>query len=367
MNTDRLQDALRRAVERQPRVDGRADAALRLAVRRRNTRLVATSCAAAVTAVVASLALSGGSGQARLRPVVPVESPTETPSGDPSATPYAADPTATATPSPTRADESAAPRPSSGETPRDVPPPDVVASYPPPTPLDVFVLLDGTVSMQSSYGAVGEALRQLDGRLREDRVDVAWGLGLFRDSSLVDRAHPSDPTAPAYERVRPVTPGWSPAFGGLQARGGDSDQREGTTFGLDGLLGVGHEPYSASGEDAGFRAGARRVVLLVTDAGTMTGSEYPTVEDSLARLNAANVSVFGLQVLDINNASWAHDDMAKIVAGTGVLAPRAIDVNEDGRDDIKRGAPVMWPINTKDEPAVSGLGDVLAWWSSPRR
>lgn len=366
MNTDRLQDALRRAAERQPNVPGRADSALRLAVRRRNTRLVATSCAAAVLAVVGSVTLTGGSGSAGLRPVVPVESPTESPTYgtyDPSASP-----TSEATPT-SEAELDTTPEPS--EPPREGepidPPPDTVIDPGPlrHQPLDVFVLFDGTVSMQSTEDAAKLAIARIDERLRAHGFDVAWGLGVYGDAGVESAARRGSPLV--YELVQQIGEARQPDLRLARDMGGDSDQREGATFGLDGLLGIAHTPYSVPEDAAAWNVGAQRLVLLVTDAGVMQGGSYPDLAESIGHLTENGVVVAGLQAFSANTAEWARDGLDAIAKGTGAVVTRAVRCGSAGAPDLAAGAPLVCPINEPFESGssspsvdVTGFADALA-------
>jgi hypothetical protein len=366
MNTDRLRDALRQAVAQQPGAGDRAAAAITLAHRRRNTRLVAASCATAVAALVASVAWNGASGTAGLRPVVPAATPSATPSpsasGSPSASPAVA---GTASPGPGTA-RPGTPPPGTPRTtaggPADPTPcycfhesPQV---YVAPLPVDVFLLVDVTTSMEAARSLLPAVVDDVADSLAAAHLVPAWGFGAYRDASVVSS---SSGVTPAYELLQPITVGARPNLDALRFGGGDSNQREGATFGFDGLRGIAHAPYTTPDGDARFRQDAYRLVLYVTDAGIQQGSPYPDLDTSIGNLRDGGVHVAGLVLLDQNQSQWAFDDAERVAAGTGMLARRAADYDGDGKTDVMPGEPLVGrSMIDHASPAIRGWARAVA-------
>jgi hypothetical protein len=224
-----------------------------------------------------------------------------------------------------------------------------VAFPPKPENIDVFVLLDGTGSMAGSTTALDDAMRRIDARLRAGGNTVGWGAGYYRENSFVDAPR-------GYFRLSRIRVGSVPSIAEVHFNSGGTDTAEPATLGLDGLLGVAHAPYSAAGEDAGFRgAGTHKVVLLVTDAPIKESSEYPSIHDVLGRLNAADVDVVALQMLTDNEPEPARADLRRVVRGTGALATAQVDCDgEAGLSewDVAPGAPLMCPLYPYESSAA---------------
>ena len=354
MNIDRFREALRLAAGDVPVTGDRASGALRLASRRRHQRLVAASCATAALAVVTSLVVTNGASSAGLKPLPPVESPTEDPSYAPTDEP-SADPTTDPADSPSP-DAPSTPDPSEAPTwdGRPIPIDDCCPHWPslPVRKLDVYVLLDATASMDGATDYLARALDKFDADLRDQSLDVQWGLGIYRDASA---ASTDAGFYPAYQRVRQIGPGVPrAAVQGVADKGGDSDSREGATFGFDGLRGVGHLPFSMDNDGAQWREGAYRLVLMVTDAGVEQGTQYPDLQQSLADLKAADVHVAVVVAQDMNNLALAQRDAATVAKGTDTSYMRAYDLNGDGTPDIARGDPMVLTINPGDPLPLAG-------------
>jgi hypothetical protein len=367
MNTDRIRDALRLAAAGEPVPYDRADAALQLAARRRRTKVVGVSCATAVAAVVASVTLTGA-GPSSLRPI-PVTTPTETVTPTPDGAGPTADPTQSAGPASAPGEGGASPAPAGpAGTPmcdyEGFAAPCGATVHKPPRPenLDIFVLLDGTGSMDSAWGGIAPALRRIDARLRAGGNTVGWGYGIYRDTTVVNAADEGD--ARIYRTVQRISVSSRPDLTQAHPLGGGDDP-DAATVGLDGLLGVGHFPYSSDGDDAGFRPGAHKIVLLMTDATIKQGDQYPPIDDVLTRLNAADVDVVALQALTgyggSGNEARAHADLVRVVRGTGALTPVAVYCEGEpghGEWDLARDDPLICPF---DGDANHGFPDLDAY------
>jgi hypothetical protein len=327
-----LRDALHRATATQPPADDRVGGAFARVTRRRQRRTV-VSCAAVVGVALAAVAARGPDSTG-LRPANLLGSPSSAPapgaSGAPGANAAAGSPTPNVTP--TRY----------ATLPPRVPgTPSPGASAPPGHPsygaLDVYFLLDATLSMKSNAATIDAAIDGIQARMARTVADVRWGIGVYRDTPA-----PTDTSneTQVYRRVTALgTARVHPAQ--IQFSGGNRSESEATTMGLDGSIGIAHAPFTLDGQEAGFRPGVRRLIVVVTDAGTNQGTPYPTIAESVANLDAADVTVVAVQVLDGNDPVPARRDLDAIAKGTHGVARAPVDCDGDGQVDLRRGDPLV--------------------------
>lgn len=331
--------------------DDRARAVFALVRRRRQQRLAAVACAAVLPMFLA-VASTPRVAPAALHPGSPEASPAATATAEPapseSASPAPGDP-GTADPSeqPTGSPDPAATDAPGSPIPID---PDLPLLRPvaPHVPVDVYVLLDDSGDMPS--GSVTDpVLRTVYDGLVADGVDLRWGLATFRDQVLGDPGH-------GYVRVADLGAGYVSTADLNNAGGGDRD--DDWTFALDGVLGVGHFPYTRSGKGASFRPEARKVVLFVSNAPMRVGVA-PSLDSSLARLNAAGVTVVAIQpTTSAGPDAEVAEDLGRLVRGTGGVVSRPVDCDGDGTRDVGNGEPLVCDAEY-DGTDLTGLADAM--------
>ena len=352
-----LRDALRRATAEQPRrgeaAFARVHGALTLARRRRQRRVAAASCATALGVVVVAASVTGPGGTAGLQPVAPNRTAIPRFSGTPRpVAPLPASPLPLpGTPPPVEwAEVTVAPeRRAPSRTPDAAPP-----APPGGGRLDVFVLVDSTTSMTPANQGVGAALASIGDGLARHRVDVAWGLAEYKDT---DSFRPLASEV-VYRRHRSIGRG-VPDVSRLAPGGGRGGAGEAATFALQAALGVGHAPYTASGEGAEWRPGARRVVLLVTDAPFDQAYPNPDIDETAAMLRASGVTVVALHVLAGSDPMTTAADLAWMSWRTGGLTAQSVDCDGDGRADVAADRPLICEV-APDSSGVGAFGDELA-------
>jgi hypothetical protein len=126
---------------------------------------------------------------------------------------------------------------------------EVLAS--PKTPVDVVFVLDCTGSMRATVGGLGDALPRFAAELARGRLEARFGLVGFKDTTL---AQPLKIVRVGGEKLTADVTGFREAVGNLRLGGGGGEGESS----LDGI---------AEAADYPFRAGAVRVVVLVTDGG----------------------------------------------------------------------------------------------------
>lgn len=339
-----LRDALRAATANQPAAgQARASGALHRAALRRKQRLAMASFSAVLAVFVASTVTGGGSGTTGLQPVAtPSEAvsptPHETPEESPTASPT---PSATPTPEPT-VQPTAAPVP---------PSPAVTPITREPIDVDVYFLVDQTGSMQPFR--VAEAAEAIVERMRAKGDRVRYGYGLFRDY----QPH-VEVNMPVYQRVARI--GSAPRWTGSTGSGGDNPEAH--TVGLMASLGWTDGLHVREPAPAEFRAGVARLIVVITDAPMKSGSDYPTIEETIAELNEHGVAAASV-VLSGDYSADAKPDLRTIAAETGAVARGSVDCDGDGRItrgyDLRDGQPFVCERSMTQRGGWADLADGL--------
>lgn len=213
---------------------------------------------------------------------------------------------------------------------------------PRPGPLDVYFLVDTTASMESALDGLRRSIQTIIDSLAGTGLDVQFGVGDFRD--LDQRV--SDPASGyVYRRDQQIAPpgvGLARALAGLHTANG-RDTPEAQTIALtQAATGSGMPGFVAPGQEAGFRPGSTRVIVLVTDSPFHKAPPYPTMAQTVGALNGVQAKVLGIAVATNLDASDPRPDERAVARGTGTRAPAGgIDCDGDGSVDVVAGAPAV--------------------------
>lgn len=260
----------------------------------------------------------------------------------------------------------------------------------PSAPVDVYFLVDSSVSMSTAILAMQRAMTAMVDELRDAAIDVHFGLGEYRTYNC-----PGNPEEFnfAYRRDRDVSPPGPELGEQILALEGHGQSGSALTALYQAATGAGQDiiPPGLSrgdipaGMQANFRSGGLRVIVNMTDRyfntpdrdpGTNVEGGYctyatwpgPTFEEAIAALRAERIHQIGILVSDGEPeislrytdglGAEAIDDLRRVAAETRALAPKGgIDCNGDGAIDIAAGDPVVCTINRRlDE----GFAELLA-------
>lgn len=235
----------------------------------------------------------------------------------------------------------------------------------PPVPLDVYFLVDTTGSFFDDLPQFKSAAPMIVSSLVGSGLDVHFGLGDFRDypispfGSSIDYAYLRhlDISSPTLDADMNGTPDILDAINGLTlGNGADTPESQlpalyqtATGAGQD-LSGAGFPGASIpAGQQANFRAGATKLVILWTDAkfhlpGDAGSIPYPgpSMADTINELNARNIKVAG-----VGAGSAALTDLAQVASGTSTFAPAGgVDCDGNGTIDVAAGDPMVCQIST---------------------
>jgi hypothetical protein len=232
---------------------------------------------------------------------------------------------------------------------------------PSPVPLDVFFLMDTTDSMGTAIKGLKKGVKEIARNLTErTNGSACFGVGDVKDESIVHSQ--GGATLAPYTLVQPITCDLNELQHGvdrLTESGGNPDEREAQTIALtQAVTGKGQAgpPAVLPGQDAHFTA-PTRVIVLITDAGfmqgTVSGSTFPTIKDTVRTLNAYHdTKVVGVVVHTDNDFAKARADVTALVQGTNTVAPAwGVDCDGIGGPDVAPGEPLVCETQN-DAPAI---------------
>jgi len=244
--------------------------------------------------------------------------------------------------------------------------------------LDVFFLVDTTQSMQSSINGLRSGMQRVADELAASGIDVQFGVGEYKDYSIPGFGRPQEGDFPyrLLHKVGPVGPGLERALETLVAGGGGDPPESGLTALYQAATGEGEAPYVSpagvpQGSDAGFRPGALKVMINISDAPFHNSPAHPsppfgTVAAALAERGIKQV---GLAVYGPNGVAGAMTSLTAMAAETDAVAPPGgVDCTGDGRPDLGSGEPLVCRIDDEASRGVLNLAPaIIATLKSLRR
>ncbi|MFX0211464.1 MAG: PKD domain-containing protein, partial [Candidatus Hodarchaeota archaeon] len=237
------------------------------------------------------------------------------------------------------------------------------------TPVDVYILVDLSGSFWDDLPVFQAQAPAIIAELSTASPNIKFGLGKFEDYPI----NPFGSAAAgdqAYERLVDLTFDTNVvlnAIEGLFTRDGmDLPESQlaalyqaATGAGQD-LSGEGYPGASIpAGQQANFRDGAIKLILLWTDAefhlpGDPGDIPYPgpSFEETVNAILALDPP----KVIGISSGTEAVADLEEIAEATGALAPPGgVDLDGDGIIDISEGDPLVCSISTSGQ----GIGDAM--------
>jgi hypothetical protein len=240
---------------------------------------------------------------------------------------------------------------------------DYTLTLPPaPTPIDVYLLLDNSGSMEPLISDLKQSLGEVAKRLVASGVDVNMGVGQINvqpDPGAPPVDNPRTPDVdegkarPLYERLRAIGAVDANLFQELNrvdGNGGSGSEAqleslwqsvtgEGlSTNAVPWLLGYGIPP----GQEARFRSATSSIKVIVhaTDEGFSHNIQGGHNDDATVIKALVNAGV--LQIGLSQGVTEAASDLARIAKGTGAVAPAGgVDCDGDGRADILAGRALV--------------------------
>jgi hypothetical protein len=234
--------------------------------------------------------------------------------------------------------------------------------------LDVDFEIDTTSSMDPAIKGLRESAAGIVKALNQAGLDLYVGIGEFKDFSRIPSTAGEEPPFVYKRRLRLTPPGDSlvNALTKLKQSGGLPDVPEAQTVALDQVLsgaGQGTPPDVLSvepGQEARFRKGATKVLVLITDSDFHRGPNYPALQAVSTRLREAGVLVVSAVTGGGADQYLALQDASTLARATGAIAGAAgMDCNGDGKADVLPGEPLVCLVR-KDGQRLSGIGNTVA-------
>lgn len=198
--------------------------------------------------------------------------------------------------------------------------------------------------------------------------NTRFGLGSFQDYPYGTYGGPADKP---YERVVDLTFDIQALYYGISGLtiGDGGDQPESQLPALyQTATGTGDGPYIPPDQQASFRGGATKLVVLWTDApfhrnyGSIPGADPPSFTQTVTAIHALGFS----KVIGISSGGGGLVDLQDITQATGGLAPAGgVDCDDDGIIDVPAEAPLVCIVGDQGEgisEAIVALIEASTEW-----
>lgn len=244
---------------------------------------------------------------------------------------------------------------------------DYTMTLPPaPTPIDLFLLIDDSGSMQPLIDDLKASMADVVRALVTSGVDVQAGVGQINvqpeTPPLDDPRTPEDESKPKplyqlLRRIGPVNTDFFRALSQIDGNGGSGDEAQLESLwqavngdglsiiGLPFLTGYSIPPH----QQAGFRTGLTSIKVIVhaTDEKFSRNISGTTAHNTNAPV-AASLRNAGVKQIGLSQGvDEAKKDLAAMAVATGAVAPAGgTDCDGDGRADLNRGEALVCDQNT---------------------
>ena len=222
-----------------------------------------------------------------------------------------------------------------------------------PNPLDVFFLVDTSMSMDSTIAGLRAGMQDIIRDLAGAGLDVQFGVGEFKDYPIpgYGDAQAGDFPYRLNRAIGPVDEQLKAALERLESSGGGAlDQPESQLTGLfQAATGEGQAPWVPEGQGAQFRGPATKVIVHITDAQFHNEPQHPSppFTEVAQALKDRGILQVGLAIYGPNGAK-GYTDLANMAEATGTHAPEPVDCDKNGTTDIPPGQPLVCEITDAD-------------------
>lgn len=222
-----------------------------------------------------------------------------------------------------------------------------------PNPLDVFFLVDTSMSMDSTIAGLRVGMQEIIDDLADSGLDVQFGVGEFKDYPIPGYGDSQAGDFP-YRLDRVIGPAddqLKEALERLESSGGGAlDRPESQLTGLyQAATGNGDLPWVPQGQDARFRGEAIKVIVHITDARFHNEPQHPSPPfDTVAQaLKDKGILQVGLAIFGPSGAEGLSD-LEAMADATNTLAPEPVDCDDNGTSDVAVGQPLVCEVTDED-------------------
>lgn len=248
---------------------------------------------------------------------------------------------------------------------------------PSPTPVDLFLLVDNSGSMQPLIDELKRSLGDVIGNLVRAKIEVRVGVGQINVQPDRQELPLDDPNTewdeskprPVYQLLRKIGPieGVGAALSKIDGRGGSGDEAQLEAL-YQAATGEGYDPLGLGGvagsnvpegQDAGWTT-TKDVVKVIVHATDEPFSDnirggHNTPGPVADALNNLGIRQIGLS----QGVDEAHEDLQDMARRTGALAPAGgTDCDGNGRvdgDDPRAGEPLVCEQNYGLDKTLANL------------
>ena len=235
---------------------------------------------------------------------------------------------------------------------------------PQPNPVDVFFLVDTSMSMDSTIAGLRTGMQEIITELSGQGLDIQFGVGEIKDYPIPGYGDPQQGDFP-YRLDTKITNDaatLNAALERLEASGGGAlDKPESQLTGLyQAATGSGDPGFVPPGQDAGFRNDALPVIVNITDAAFHREPQHPSppFETVGNELRARGIYQIGLAVYG-PNGSGGLGDLTAMAEHTGTVAPTGVDCDGNGSVDLGAGQPLVCEITDTDYDGSLNLAPAI--------
>lgn len=229
-----------------------------------------------------------------------------------------------------------------------------------PTPLDVFFLMDTTVSMDGAISGLLTGIHEITAELARSKIDVQFGVGEYKDYPIPGWGDPVQGDFPyrLNRAIGPADQSLVDAIERMEASGGGRGHypESQLTALYQAATGEGEPGFVAPGQQAGFRSEALKVIVHITDASFDKSAAHPSPPfDVVAReLKAKGILQVGLVTFGESPVQAARADLVKMAEDTGTFAPNGLEGCFQEGTKVTGGMPLTCDV-MEDERGVADL------------
>lgn len=235
---------------------------------------------------------------------------------------------------------------------------------PVPTPLDVFFLMDTSQSMDSSIRGLQFGIQEMASELARSRIDVQFGVGEFKDYPIAGFGDATEGDFPyrLNRAIGPADQSLIDAITMMRASGGGRTHipESQLTALYQAVTGEGEPGFVEPGQEAGFRPGALKVIIHITDAPFDNSSAHPSppADRVAAVLRDNGVLQVGLAVYGKNGVDAARKSLQDMATATETLVPPG-GVDCGNYLQLPEGAPLVCDVTEEDERGAAVIAPAV--------
>jgi hypothetical protein len=227
-------------------------------------------------------------------------------------------------------------------------------------PVDFYFLADTTGSTTSVIEPLQRSIGEIVKGLRLARIDARVGLGVFRDYPIKPYGDARDYPYRRRRDLGPLDDALMKAITGLDSGGGGDNPEAQLPALFQTATGAGQGVrgapiYIEPGQQASFRNGVTRVVMLGTDAPFHRSDNDPSYPGPTLAATVDALKQRGIKVVGLAMHPEALPSLKELARATGAVASSDVDCNGDGDSDVHTGGSIVCSINSEGADVTAAV------------